>query len=155
MKKRNYCNVALANGFPVIPRGQCIWKAEVVLVALKNGETTCPRCGVKLGRDQTKVPVGQMEDALIPILYCPRCRTSYVCDREKVAGILRDNSFAVDFTLDGEQLWNATQRKAEEKRRQQILLDNKRFRGMLASIKSAVCCCISVIIAGKNRTTLL
>ncbi|MCD7944195.1 MAG: hypothetical protein LUH43_04825 [Clostridia bacterium] len=154
MKKSKYKKVALESGFRTVSVGNqimrkdYIWRCETSLYSLKHQETECPICYNVLEKDQTRIPVSQTEEAIVPVLFCPKCRKCYVRDSEKVAKLLRDNYHASNFLLDDEQLWNVTSRKVFREE-QQIMrqkheeqsklraLENERRSKKLKSVESA------------------
>ena len=105
----------LYKGFELVPNKPTIWKPVLELRNRRVYNQACPICGTKLCSDHTLVPISEQQSVKIPGLVCTNCRIMYLKERQTVDEIMRDNPFCKGFTLNGVDLWNASEVEAKQK----------------------------------------
>ncbi len=101
-----------------------VYKEIKTLISISDDITICPTCFTTLCGGATYIPISEKRQAKTPGLLCKKCQCLYIWNKKAIYEILRDNLYADDFTLDGENPWRVTQRlrqkRKEEERKQQF-----------------------------------
>lgn len=105
-----------ASTFELVENAAVVWKTAQTICSQPKELIGCPKCKQKLHADYTLVPVTESKKAKVPGLLCHNCGAIYVRQSHDLAELMRDNPLSKGFTLDGNELWNASIR---EKREQQ------------------------------------
>ncbi len=108
--------------YKVIGKSNSIWKPYKKLYSA-NGETYCPNCQQQLLKSETIIPIGENSNLLVKGLVCPKCKSMFVKDTDKISKILKDNIYSVGFYLNDIAYWQFTELKRKrklEKRKQKI-----------------------------------
>ncbi len=111
-------------GYRIIKQPNSIFRTPKSIVSTKKDPEFCPQCSGKLEQYHALIPVEKKMKADVPGLWCRKCDKLYVKDGSSIRKLLKDNSLAKGYTLDGEELWNYTNRKRKIKQK------NKRKKKM-------------------------
>lgn len=137
MDKSKYINIALDSGFPLEKTNHYVWKRVKDFFGIKSDVFSCPICKTPFHDDKGRIPVSDDEVAIIPTRVCQKCNKSYVLNAEKIFELLKDNHYAMQYTLDNEKLWNFSSpermKTKKEREGEKQLLQQER----LESVESA------------------
>lgn len=86
-----------------------IWKSCKKLVCADNNTKKCLTCGRPLKESKTYIPIGNNKTVIVHGMLCHNCNCLFVRNGKAIFKMLKDNTFAKDFTLDGLSLWNCSE----------------------------------------------
>lgn len=123
--------------FEKVGTNYSIWKPFKDIKSYSEKIECCSTCGGKLNPDYTLIPISLDECAKIYGLSCKKCGCIYTNKQESVWKLLKDNSFAKAFTLNGDEVWNFTYLKHRKEKKDQE--NERRIRGLslLSKIESS------------------
>ena len=135
--------------FELVNSSSSIWKLPKAICELSSEVFNCPKCNIRLVNDYTLIPVDNNMSAKISGRVCPVCKIIYVSNADKISKLMRDNPHSKGFTLNGRELWNATQK---EKERQQKINERELLfarRKRLSEVAGAV---VMICAKYKNKS---
>ena len=138
--------VEYPSGFERVARSAVSWKTAQKICYAPIDIQKCPNCNSTLCSDYTLLPLTDDQNAKICGMLCRRCRTIYVSENPELYKVMRDNPLSKGFTLNGQELWNASVVEKEQtlkEDRKQRWIERKRI---LQEIPSAV-----VMICTKSQ----
>lgn len=143
---RNSKKHQIKRHFEVVENHTIHWKTTQQIRSTPKELQNCPHCHSPLVPDNTLVPISKFEKLKVNGVCCRKCNQLFISklDAQKLSREIRDNRYSKGFTIDGKELWNASEREREERwKKEKIERERKQRERLTAVSGSVVMICVS------------